>query len=93
MRPQLLEGTVAVDDEQRSLIKKLNATLVGYLFLMWFDTRSGAEDTGPYAVPGHDGQVMLVRDFAQLAGSDFWWSDVARTCPTRTSLRRSCSTT
>ena len=38
---QLLEGTVAVDDEQRSLIKKLNATLVGYLFLMWFDTRVG----------------------------------------------------
>ena len=78
---QLLEGTVAVDDEQRSLIKKLNATLVGYLFLMWFDTRSGAQDTGPYAVPGHDGQVMLVRDFAQLAGSDFWWSDVARDVP------------
>jgi hypothetical protein len=78
---QLLEGTVAVDDEQRSLIKKLNATLVGYLFLMWFDTRSGAQDTGPYAVPGHDGHVMLVRDFAQLAGSDFWWSDVARGVP------------
>ena len=78
---QLLDGTIAVDDEQRSLIKKLNATLVGYLFLMWFDTRSGAQDTGPYAVPGHDGQVMLVRDFAQLAGSDFWWSDVARDVP------------
>jgi hypothetical protein len=78
---ELLEGTVAVDDEQRSLIKKLNATLVGYLFLMWFDTRSGAQDTGPYAVPGHDGQVLLVRDFSQLARSDFWWSDVARDVP------------
>jgi hypothetical protein len=78
---QLLDGTVAVDDAQRALVKKLNATLVGYLFLMWFDTRSGAQDTGPYAVPGHDDQVMLVRDFAQLAGSDFWWSDVARDVP------------
>lgn len=78
---ELLEGTVAVDDEKRSIIKKLNATLVGYSFLMWFDTRSGAQDTGPYAVPGHDGQVLLVRDFSQLAKSDFWWSDVAADVP------------
>ena len=66
---------------QRSIIKKLNATLVGYSFLMWFDTRSGAQDTGPYAVPGHEGQVLLVRDFSQLAKSDFWWSDVAADVP------------
>lgn len=78
---QLLEGTVAVDDEQRSVIKRLNATLVSYGFLMWFDTRSGAQDTGPYSVPGHDGQVMLVRDFTQLASSDFWWSNVAADVP------------
>jgi hypothetical protein len=78
---ELLEGTVAVDDEKRSTIKKLNATLVGYSFLMWFDTRSGAQDTGPYAVPGHDGQVLLVREFSQLAKSDFWWSDVAADVP------------
>jgi hypothetical protein len=78
---ELLAGTVAIDDEQRSAVKKLNATLVGYLFLMWFDTRSGAQDTGPYPVPGHDGQVMLVRDFAQLSQSDYWWSDVAADVP------------
>ncbi|HTN78988.1 MAG TPA: hypothetical protein VMK16_04875 [Acidimicrobiales bacterium] len=78
---ELLDGTAAVDDAQRSRIKKLNATLVGYEFLMWFDTRSGAQDTGPYAVPGHDGQVMLVRDFSQLGRSDFWWSDVAADVP------------
>ena len=78
---ELLEGTVVVDDEERSIIKKLNATLVGYSFLMWFDTRSGAQDTGPYAVPGHEGQVLLVRDFYQLAKSDFWWSDVAADVP------------
>ncbi len=78
---ELLEGTVAVDDEERSIIKKLNATLVGYSFLMWFDTRSGAQDTGPYEVPGNEGQVLLVRDFSQLAKSDFWWSDVAADVP------------
>ena len=71
----------AIDDAQRAAIKKLNATLVGYLFLMWFDTRSGAQDTGPYPVPGHDGQVMLVRDFSQLSKSDYWWSDVAADVP------------
>ena len=78
---ELLEGTTAVDAAQRAVVKKLNATLVGYSFLMWFDTRSGAQDTGPYAVPGHDRQVMLVRDFTQLAQSDFWWSDVAADVP------------
>lgn len=31
---ELLEGTVAVDDDTRAVIKRLNATLVGYLFLM-----------------------------------------------------------
>jgi hypothetical protein len=78
---ELLAGTLAVDNDARSAIKKLNATLVGYLFLMWFDTRSGAQDTGPYEVPGHEGHVMLVRDFSQLAKSDFWWSDVAADVP------------
>lgn len=78
---ELLAGTTPIDDAQRAAIKKLNATLVGYLFLMWFDTRSGAQDTGPYPVPGHDGQVMLVRDFAQLGRSDYWWSDVAAEVP------------
>ena len=34
-------------------IKRFNATLVTYLFLLYFDTRAGYCDTGPYAVPGH----------------------------------------
>ena len=29
-------------------ISRLNALLTSYLFLLWFDTRSGYQDTGPY---------------------------------------------
>ena len=57
-------------------IKRFNATLVNYLFLLYFDTRAGYCDTGPYAVPGHPERTLLVRDFYRLGTSDFWWSDV-----------------
>ena len=62
-------------------ITRFNATLVAYLFLLYFDTRVGAGDTGPY--PLADGRVLLVRDYYQLADSDFWWSDVAAAVPYR----------
>ena len=47
-------------------VKRFNATLVNYLFLLYFDTRAGYGDTGPYAVPGHPGRSLLVRDFYRL---------------------------
>lgn len=77
----LLAGSSPVTDEQRASIKQLNATLVNYLFLLYFDTRVGAGDTGPYVLP--DGRHLLVRDFYQLGPSDFWWSEVAREVPYR----------
>ncbi|HEX2383139.1 MAG TPA: hypothetical protein VHI95_10910 [Acidimicrobiales bacterium] len=77
----LLAGVASVDDEQRALIKRFNATLVTYLFLLYFDTRAGYCDTGPYAVPGHPNRKLLVRDFYRLAQSDFSWSDVAKDVP------------
>jgi hypothetical protein len=78
----LLDGSVAVEDpEDRASIKRLSATLVNYLFLLYFDTRAGYGDTGPYAVPGHPSQRLLVRDFYRLGHSDFWWSDVAKDVP------------
>jgi hypothetical protein len=77
----LLEGVTDVDDEERARIKRFNATLVTYLFLMYFDTRAGYCDTGPYEVPGHPERKLLVRDFYRLAQSDFWWSDVAKDVP------------
>ena len=77
----LLTASTPVEDGQRSIIKRFNATLVTYLFLLYFDTRAGYCDTGPYAVPGHPNRKLLVRDFYRLAQSDFWWSDVAKDVP------------
>jgi hypothetical protein len=78
----LLDGCVAVDDpDDRARIKRFNATLVNYLFLLYFDTRAGYGDTGPYEVPGHPNRKLLVRDLYRLGHSDFAWSDVARDVP------------
>ena len=75
----LLAGVAPVDDELRTRVIRFNATLVSYLFLLYFDTRVGTGDTGPYLLP--DGRVALVRDYYQMGISDFWWSDVARDVP------------
>jgi hypothetical protein len=78
----LLADVTPVDDPaERQRLSRLNATLVNYLFLLYFDTRVGAGDTGPYPLP--DGRVLLVRDFYRLGESDFWWSEVARDVPYR----------
>jgi hypothetical protein len=79
---QLRAGVRPVtDDMARAAIKRFNATVLAYLFLLYFDTRVGTGDSGPYPVPGHPDQVMLVRDFYRMAKSDFWWSEVARDVP------------
>jgi len=76
----LRDGAVPVDDDERAGIKRFSATLVNYLFLLYFDTRVGAGNTGPYPLP--DGRLLLVRDFYRLSSSDdFWWSDVAADVP------------
>ena len=77
----LAAGATATDDEARTAIKRLNATLVSYLFLLYFDTRVGVGDSGPYRLP--DGRTLLVRDYYQLAESDFAWSSVAAGVPYR----------
>jgi hypothetical protein len=76
---QLLGSTTPTDDETRAAVKKLNATLVAYLFLLYFDTRVGVGDSGPYPLP--DGRTLLVRDYYQLGQSDFAWSGVAAGVP------------
>ena len=78
---QLLAGVAVTDDNSRASIKKLNATLVAYLFLLYFDTRVGVGDSGPYRLD--DGRTLLVRDYYQLAQSDFAWSSVAAGVPYR----------
>ena len=79
---QLMAGVTAVaDDEQRAGISRFLGTLYNYLFLLYFDTRVGTGDTGPYPLP--DGRTLLVRDFYRMGPSDFWWSDVAASVPYR----------
>ena len=78
----LLAGTVPIEDhEHRTAVKRFNATLVNHLFLLYFDTRAGYGDTGPYTVPGQPGRTLLVRDFYRLAHGDFPWSHVAADVP------------
>ena len=51
-----------------------------YLFLLYFDTRAGYGDTGPYRART-TGRSLLVRDFYRLGQSDFPWSSVAKDVP------------
>ena len=69
---------VETEDERRRVTRAL-ATLYAYLFLLYFDTRVGTADTGPY--PLDDGRTLLVRDFYRLSESELPWSSVARDVP------------
>jgi len=78
----LLNGVVPITDgDHRVQVKRFNATLVNHLFLMYFDTRAGYGDTGPYPVPSEPGRTLLVRDFYRLGHGDFPWSEVAADVP------------
>ncbi|HKA05110.1 MAG TPA: hypothetical protein VKD67_12305 [Acidimicrobiales bacterium] len=78
---ELLAGVRPIDADERAIVKRFNATLVTYLFLLYFDTRVGTGDTGPYPLP--DGRQLLVRDYYEIGPSDFWWSTVAASLPFR----------
>jgi len=68
--------------EQRAAASRLNALLTSYLFLLWFDTRSGYQDTGPYELP--DGRTLLLRAYNRLGVSHFPWSaEVSAAMPYR----------
>lgn len=60
------------DDVERARIQRLNALLTSHEFLLWFDTRAGYQDSGPYPLP--DGRSLLLRQFVKLGPSDFAWS-------------------
>ena len=81
MVTHLAAGAMAVDDERRDRIRRANATIINHLFLLYFDTRVGHADTGPYRL--EDGRTMIVRDFYRLGESDFSWSGVAAGVPHR----------
>jgi len=75
----LVAGVEPVGDDTRARIKRWNATVMSYLFLLYFDTRVGTGDSGPYPLP--DGRVLLVRDFYRMGRSDFAWSDAMSGMP------------
>jgi hypothetical protein len=68
--PEIVRQCAPMDD--RDAITRLNALLTSYLFLLWFDTRSGYQDTGPYELD--DGRVLLLRAYNGLSSSHFPWS-------------------
>jgi hypothetical protein len=67
------------DATERARITRFTATVMAYLFLLYFDTRVGTGDSGPYPLP--DGRTLLIRDFYRMSRSDFWWSEVSRDVP------------
>ncbi|HEY5012848.1 MAG TPA: hypothetical protein VIK61_09110 [Acidimicrobiia bacterium] len=70
----IVAGCVPVrDDEHRARLSRLNALLTSYLFLLYFDTRAGYQDTGPYRLA--DGRTLLLRSFNRFGPSDFAWSE------------------
>jgi hypothetical protein len=72
---EIAEQCETVDAERLTRATRLNALLTSYLFLLWFDTRSGYQDTGPYRLD--DGRVLLLRAFNALGPSHFPWSAAA----------------
>jgi len=82
---ELLAGTRPVtSDGERAEVTRLNARLCSYSFLLYFDTRAGYQDTGPYRLA--DGRVLLLRAFNKVGASDFWWSELVADLMPPTSL-------
>ncbi|MBU6217082.1 MAG: hypothetical protein KGR17_10810 [Acidobacteria bacterium] len=84
---RLATAAQPVGDAERAEIRRHLASLVSYLFLLYFDTRVGSSDTGPYDLGalglGPAGRTMIVRDLYQMGPSEFGWSDVAADVPYR----------
>jgi len=56
-----------LDPAQAKALKRLNATVSGYSFLYFCDSRVGICDSGPYPRP--DGRHTIVRDYLSLGPS------------------------
>lgn len=70
---RIVEESEPVQTDVLDRIRKFSSTLMTYLFLLYFDTRVGTGDTGPYELP--DGKVLLLRDFTNAGRSFFPWSE------------------
>jgi hypothetical protein len=74
--PDVVDALVAasspLDTDSLDRLVRLNRVLTTFLFLLYFDTRAGYQDTGPYPLP--DGRVLIVRDFNRFGVGHFPWS-------------------
>jgi hypothetical protein len=70
---EIRDGCRPLSEGERARVARINALVTSYLFLLWFDTRSGYQDSGPYSLP--DGRVLLLRSFNRLGRSHFPWSE------------------
>ena len=69
---EIVAGCTPMDDTARARLARVNAGLTSFCFLLYFDTRAGYQDTGPYPLP--DGRTLLVRHFSGIGVSHFPWS-------------------
>jgi hypothetical protein len=65
----LSAATQRLDAGAAKALKRLNATVAGYSFLYFTDSRVGIYDSGPYVQP--DGRHTIVRDYLSLGPSTF----------------------
>jgi hypothetical protein len=71
---ELAGAATPLDAGSAKALKRLNATVSGYTFLYFCESRVGVCDSGPY--PLADGRHVLVRDFLSLGPSawDYPWA-------------------
>lgn len=75
---ELTEAGQLLDPAAAKALKRLNATVSGYSFLYFCDSRVGICDSGPYPRP--DGRHTIVRDYLSL-GPSAWgypWAEQLR---------------
>jgi hypothetical protein len=71
----LVSATEPLAADSAKTLKRLNATITGYSFLYFCDSRVGICDTGPYPRP--DGSRVIVRDYLSLGRSawNYPWAE------------------
>ncbi len=77
----LLEQAEPLTEDSAKALKRLNATVAGYSFLYFTDSRVGIYDSGPY--PAGGGRQAIVRDYLCLQPSVFdypWAAGVDAPC-------------
>ncbi len=81
----LLDQTEPLTDAGTKTLKRLNATVAGYSFLHFTDSRVGIYDSGPY--PAGGGRLAIVRDYLCLKPSVFeypWAAGLEAPCDSLT---------